>query len=461
MTVDCQKQVTLLKLRTYISIAALLAVGLGAGGYFYWDAHRPWTTNSPKLQNGIELVSIQRVPKDGKPRISTEFNPDALQINSVSYPLELALVRVPDIGKIDKDPGLRPRPGNVAFFLSSKNRVDSCKLHVKEYGARCSVVGVVMPDVCPPAYLDGSLVAKVGEKVLGEWKLSGVRVARKLIPDSAPNLDEVDFGGLKVRAKANYRYYGPGTTSVEISFLADREPVNGDQHEAIVNRTSSSYRAIGGGGALPFNDKGGLAVVLPLETDASSKRVEVSATLIRYRTYDERISVKNVHIEPLPMGEKIPSVFIASFDKEQRFITPSGLKLTVSSWGKPSDFSGSVHFYHSFGIRIKSESGFSSLSLPNSSLHRSTGKPATLSFSCDNWSGGGAMFSPSEDGRTMDLQFQIPYSQNKAQDIADLKLTVRQKAVLEEKTVRFILPIERQRPVAIEGKSPAKPKNRT
>lgn len=437
---------TLLKLRTYISIAALLVAGLCAGAYLYWVAHRPWTTNSPSLQNGIELISIQRVLEDRKPTISTEFNPDTMMLGSVSSPTEIALFRVPDVGKIDKDTGLSPRPGNLSFFLTSRDKAELCKLPVKDYGKDCTVVGVQMPDVCPPSYRDGSLVAKVGDKVLGEWKMSGVRVAPKLIPDSSPNIEEVDFNGLKVKAKANYINYGPGTTSFVIQFLADREPVNGDLYEAVVIQCKSSYRAIGGAGALPFDNRGGLGAVLPLDTDASSKRVEVVVKLRRYRTHDEHIVVKNVHIEPIMMCEEKPTVFLATFGKDQQFVTPSGIDVNISERGDPTNSTGQAYYHHAFGIRIRCDSGFTNVHLPSSPLFKSTGKPVSLTFSCDNWQYMGSMFKPNKDGKTMNVQFQIPYEQNKAQDIADLKLTVRQRANLEEKTVRFVVPISNELP---------------
>lgn len=444
-----------------VLIVALGAIGLAASGYYYWITHRPWTTESPRIQNGLELVSIQRVPDGEKPRISPEFNPDAMMVSLEKGPIEIALFRVPEKNKVDMDPDLRPKKGNLAFYLTSKNEKYTTKLHVKDYGSDCSVVGVVMQDVCPPAYHDGSLVAKIGEKVLGEWKLSRIRLAPKLIPDSAQNLEVVEFGRLKVQAKANLWLYGGNHSWLSLSFGTIEKPTDGDQYEAIIERCNTTYRSLGIGGGLPFGYKHGLWGSTPLGTDAASKRVEVVAKLIRYRTYDEHVSVKKVHIEPLMMGDKVPSVFLATFGGEQRFQTPSGLKLTVVEAGNPIDNHTRVYFNHSFGLRIRSEGGLANLNLPNSPLGRATGKPLSISYSCDNLENTGPMYSPSEDGKTLDLQFQIPYSQNKAQDIADLKLSVRQKAVLEEKTVRFILPIERQRPVAIEGKSPAKPKNRT
>jgi len=430
-----------MRLKYVVLIVALGAVSLSASGYYYWSTHRPWTTDSPRIQNGLELVSLQKVQDGKKPRISIDLNPDAMMVSPVKGPVEIALFRVPDKDKVDKDPYLRPRNGNLAFYLTSKNEKYITKLRVNGYGSDCSVVGVQMPDACPPDYENGSLVAKIGEKTLGEWKMSRMLLAPKLISDSTPNVSEAKFGGLNVQANVKLQKPGPGVSLFDISFISDQKPTNGDKYKAHIIRCNTTYRSLGFGSSLPIDNRPGLSMSTPLEADTEHNRADIVAKLVRYRTYDERISVKNVHIEPVPMGETTPSVFVASFGKEQHFTTPSGLKLTVSSWGKPSDFSGSAHLCHSFGLRIRSESGFSGLSVPNSSSLRSTGKPAALSFTCDNLSGGGAMSSSSEDGKTMDLQLEVPRGQNNAMDIANLKIVVHRRVDLEEKTVRFVVPI--------------------
>jgi beta-lactamase regulating signal transducer with metallopeptidase domain len=432
-------------------VVSMLSAFIVLVGVYRLMQYARWTTDSPHEQAGLRLVALQMDVPSGfdVDNTWTQCPPgwtaqrawfEVVDRTRWNYRAKNPLPKFLLVGKA----------GFPMWLHSSSNTLG------KPWQNGRALMVVDIPPGYGPEYVGGELEAFAGHEVVGRWRLRNMTPPTKAIADEEPLRTEAEALGYRVtitspavlrplRSDADTYVVGGLIASADMSPLKPGY-VEKDKIEADMGCTRTTW---GVGNHFPSCVTGPIdpryaEVAGDCLYRGSARRAEFRLTLRRYRTLDEVVVFRNIRAYVMsPPGRGQLGTYMADVRQPQSVTTPSGLTITlpVSSQialGQP----GCV------GIRVRCAQGYEAVTLLRSPLCSSTGKPVDISIqnqvSLRNNLGTGVELSARVPNEMRD--WSVAYRADdprpdKPWVIPELRLIVQQKAVLEERTVKFLVPV--------------------
>jgi hypothetical protein len=421
--------------KAILFIGVLLALGVGVVVWIL--GHRlpgVWTTDSPLEQGGLRLMAIQpNQPRDW----GGAGSEGTTKVGYQTAWFEIA----PETSSDDKT--------RIQFHMVDRDGNDELLWEVDDgsYGlGERHFASVDIPLCYGPEFAGSTLEAYAKGKRIGAWKLSGMPVLPKQIGDDEKDVLTAEALGYRFTAdapfKSLYRLREGRRTQWSLQAHVKIAPTGDDdgkdRMEVLTGATRTTWGTDSSSHSIAdprTRDLAGVGIGLPFTS--STKRAEVTITIRRYRVLDEPVVFRDIHAESRSQpGEKPVGTFNALVTSAQSVKTPSGLTITLPE----SEFSMFTD-KDSLCFRLNCSQGSKDLILPNSPLYRTTKKPVSIEFVYPDGSSLPCATDIKNEGN-WSAAYKIPGDRRMEPFVMpELKIMVRQKVILEEKTVKLLAPV--------------------
>lgn len=419
------------------ALVLLLAL-LGAAGVYLLkmrDAEiektKPWPTASMATQGGLTFLGVY------------DRMPDLVRVNdSADQPKNFWGKR----WALFKYPRGVNQPVSDARF-KGKGVPDILLWGFNEYSAKdpndpVNYVAVPVPEQYSPEYQNGILALRKGAKQIGRWQINGMPNAVRQIAEKEPYVLEGEAAGCRFKLESPVEQLndGAGNHVWAPMVQVDRpHAAPGDQFRMLVSTERTTWLKWPSTGSSPVQlpENGRVCAYLGSVHEMPSDRIGFSAKVQRYRTLDETITLKNLVVG---RSKGLRDEYVLKSCDDPHIRTKNGFVADVvyrelNGYYEPDGYT----------VNIKSKTKIEDGILDDSPLYKQFGKPISircLNNSGEMWSANNAFWA-----------FKLP--PNKGEDtikIPELKIVIRQTAVLEEKTLHFLAPVKEVKEFTVFGK---------